>query len=330
MWKISAFIITGFCLAALAEDPPEMVTRPAPGVSWTEEYTVGAGDIFNIELYGKPETKRLAIPIQPDGTITFMQAQNINVQGMTIEGMRAELQKTLGSFYKNSEVIVQPVSLTSKRYFILGRVVQKGAFVLDHPITIVEAVAAAHGFETSILDPNTAGIADLSRSFVVRNGEKLDVNLEKLFLEGDFSQNRQIEPNDYLFFPSAENKEVYVLGAVNRPGKVDFLPGTSTMGAIASAAGFTTDAFRDNVLVIRGSLNNPETIVVDCNNILKGRDRDLKLQPKDIIYVSTRPWKIAEDLLDVASRAFVASVVNTWAGKNVIIFRDHTLPQTEP
>ncbi|MCI0539395.1 MAG: polysaccharide biosynthesis/export family protein, partial [Verrucomicrobiales bacterium] len=225
-----------------------MVTRPAPGVSWTEEYTVGAGDIFNIELYGKPETRRLSIPIQPDGTITFMQAQNINVQGMTIEGMRAELQKTLSTFYKNSEVIVQPVTLSSKRYFVLGRVVQKGSFVLDHPITIVEAVAAAKGFETSLLDPNTAGIADLSRSFIVRNGEKLDVNLEKLFLEGDFTQNRNIEPNDYLFFPSAENKEVYVLGAVNRPGKVDYLPGISTMSAIASAAGFNIEAFRDNVL----------------------------------------------------------------------------------
>lgn len=330
MRKILALLITGFCLATFAEEQPGIVERPSPGTSWTEEYTVGAGDIFNIELYGKPETRRLSIPIQPDGTITFMQAQNINVQGMTIEGMRSLLQKTLSGFFKNSEVIVTPVALQSKRYFILGRVVQKGAFVLDHPITIVEAVAAAHGFETSILDPNTAGIADLSRSFIVRNGEKLDVNLEKLFLEGDFSQNRHIEPNDYLFFPSAENKEIYVLGAVNRPGKVDYLAGTTTMGAIASAAGFNNEAFRDNVLVIRGSLNNPETFVVDCNNILKGRERDLKLQPKDIVYIATRPWKIAEDLFDVASRAFVASVANTWAGKNIILGRGHILPQIEP
>ena len=330
MWKVLAFIITGLCLTALAEDQPDMVARPAPGVSWTEEYTVGPSDIVSIELYGKPETKRPTVPIQPDGTVTFMQAQNVNVQGMTIEGMRAELQKSLASYFKNSEVIVQPVTLQSKRYFILGRVVQKGAFVLDHPITIVEAVAQARGFETSLLDPNTAGIADLSRSFVVRNGEKLKVNLEKLFLDGDFSQNIHIEPSDYLFFPSAESKEVYVLGAVGRPGRLDYLPGATCMAAIASASGFLPEAFRDNVLIIRGSLNDPETIVVDCNNILKGRDRDVRLQSKDIIYVSTRPWRIAEDLLDTASRAFVQSVANTWAGKNIILGRDHILPQINP
>src|SRR6185295_15835925 len=152
-----------------------------------------------------------------------------------------------------------------------------------------------------------AGIADLSRSFIVRNGRKLDVNMEKLFLEGDFTQNVHIEPNDYIFFPSAESKEIYVLGAVGQPGRLDYLPGASVMSAIAAGGGFTIESFRDNVLVIRGSLNNPETIVVDCNNILKGREKDLKLQPKDIVYVSTRPWKIAEDLMDVATTAFVRS-----------------------
>jgi len=330
MRKICFLVVASICLATHAEEQPSIVMRPPPGISWTEEYTVGAGDLFNVELYGKPETKRLSVPIQPDGTITFMQAQNVSVQGMTIEGMRAELQKTLSTYYKNSEVIVLPVTLQSKRYFMLGRVVQKGSYVLDHPITIVEAVAQAKGFETSVLDPNTAGIADLSRSFIVRNGEKLDVNFEKLFLQGDFSQNIHVEPNDYLFFPSAETKEVYVLGAVNRPGRVDFTPGTSVMSAIASGGGFNAEAFRDNVLVVRGSLNDPETFVIDCNNVLKGRDRDLRLQPKDIIYVGTRPWKIAEDLLDVASRAFVASIANTWAGKNVIWGRGFILPQTEP
>lgn len=330
MWKVFIFIMFGFCLAALAEDNPPIVTRPEPGISWTEEYTVGPGDTFSIELYGKPETKRLVVPIQPDGTVTFLQAQNISVQGLTVEGMRAELQKSLSNYFKNGEVIVQPVTMQSKRFFVLGRVVTKGAFVLDHPITVVEAVAQAKGFETSLLDPNTAGIADLSRSFIVRNGKKLSVNFEKLFLEGDFTQNVSIEPNDYIFFPSAESKEVYVLGAVNQPGKLDYLPGASVMAAISAGGGFRQEAFRDNVLIIRGSLNHPETIVVDCNNILKGRDHDVKLQPKDIIYVSTRPWRIAEDLLDLATQSFVASCMNAWAGKNIILGRDHVLPQIQP
>ncbi len=329
MWKMLFAVFLASAGLVLAEGVSSS-TEPKNNSSWKEDYTVGPGDSFRIQLYGKVDTLRTSVAIQPDGTITYLQAQNIPVDGMTIEELRQAIQKSLESSYKNIEVLVQPVALQSKRFFVLGRVVTKGAFVLDHPITVVEAVAQARGFETGILDPNTAGIADLSRSFLVRHGKRLNVNFEKLFLQGDFSQNVQIEPDDYLYFPSSENKEVYVLGAVGRPGKLDYLPGASVVAAITAGGGFLPEAFRDRVLIVRGSLNDPETIVVDVNDVLKGRAKDVILQPKDIVYVSTRPWKIAEDLLDVATSAFITSMMNAWSGKNVIIGRDHILGQIEP
>jgi protein involved in polysaccharide export with SLBB domain len=318
-----------FACALQAQEPTSNISSGA-APSWKDHYTVGPGDTFRIEIYGKIETIRPAVTIQPDGTITYLQAQNIHVDGQTIEEMRLAVQKSLDQYFKNIEVIVQPVKLLSKNYFVLGRVTTKGAFVLDRPITIVEAVARAKGFESGPAEPSVAGLADLSRSFLVRNGKHMPVNFEKLFLEGDFSQNLEIEPNDYLYFPSSVAREIYVVGAVVRPGRFDYMPGGSCIAAITAGGGYTDNAFRERVLIIRGSLNDPETIVVDTNDILKGRAKDVILQPKDIVFVSTRPWKIAEDLLDSAVTVFIDSVITTWTGRNIIINRRDVLPEFNP
>jgi hypothetical protein len=69
--------------------------------------------------------------------------------------------------------------------------------------------------------------------------------------------------------------------------------------------------------VVRGSLDHPVAIGVDVNGALTGDSPNLALQPGDLVYVSSRPWIRAEELLDQAAQAFVESAVVTWTGINV-------------
>jgi hypothetical protein len=57
--------------------------------------------------------------------------------------------------------------------------------------------------------------------------------------------------------------------------------------------------------VVRGSLNHPETFVVDASAILAGKVPDFRLQPRDIVYVSRNPWVIAAEVVDLAAKSFV-------------------------
>src|SRR6185295_2477782 len=124
----------------------------------------------------------------------------------------------LAKFYRAPRTIVSPVSIHSKKYYVLGKVTNRGVYPLDRPTSIIEAVARAHGIETGLLDENNlTDLADLQRSFLMRNGKRMEVNLEKLFTEGDLSQNVLLEPEDFLFFAAAAMKEVYVLGEVRTP-----------------------------------------------------------------------------------------------------------------
>ena len=72
------------------------------------------------------------------------------------------------------------------------------------------------------------------------------------------------------------------------------------------------------MLVLRGSIQHPQTFVVDMMGITSGRLTDFKLEPKDIIYVSWRPFYRGEELLDLAATAFVQSVVAGLVGRDVL------------
>jgi len=80
-------------------------------------------------------------------------------------------------------------------------------------------------------------------------------------------------------------------------------------GAIASAQGFGKTAWKSRVLIVRGSLTEPECIAVDMADVLHGKATDVSLQPGDIIYVHTRPWAFVEDIADVAVKAFIDGAV---------------------
>jgi protein involved in polysaccharide export with SLBB domain len=210
-----------------------------------------------------------------------------------------------------------PTAFNSKKYYILGKVVTKGVFPLDRPMTVIEAVARAQGLETGLYERNTVDMADLSRSFLIRNGQRQKIDLEKLFYDGDLTQNIVIEPDDFLFFGAASVHENYVLGEVMNPGPVGYMQSATVITAITDRGGYTQRAYKGKVLVVRGSLNKPTTYVIDTKDILNGAMPDFKLEPKDIVYVSSRPWIRAEELLDEATQSFIQGFVTAFSGVKI-------------
>jgi protein involved in polysaccharide export with SLBB domain len=249
--------------------------------------------------------------VGPDGRITFLQARNVLAAGLTVDELRAKLDETLAAYYQNPRTIVIPVAIHSKKYVVLGAVAGRGVYPFERPVTVIEAIARAGGLQTGLYEDRAVETADLKHSFLARNGKRVPLDFERLFQQGDLSQNLPLEPDDYLYFASANNNEIYVLGEVNMPGVLVFAPHPTALNAIASRGGFTEKAYRRRVLVIRGSLDHPQTFVVEAANVLAGKASDLQLQPKDIVYVSASGWVRAQDIVDTAARAFITSAIVT-------------------
>lgn len=282
--------------------------------AWQERLTFGPGDAMDIHFYGNSSLSRTNVLVGPDGRINYLQATGVEAAGTTVEELRQKLDTLLVEFYPGVKTIVVPVAYNSKRYFMLGKVNSKGAYLLDRPVTLLEAVARAKGLETGLYQQTTVEMADLGRSFIVRGNERLPVDFEKLFQDGDLTQNVVIEPGDYIYFASTGANDIYVLGEVMNPGPLGFVQSATVIRAIADRGGYTDKAFKKRILVVRGSLGEPETFVVDSLGSLDAANKDFRLQPRDIVYVSRRPWLKAEELLDEAAQSFIQGAVVTWAG----------------
>ena len=277
---------------------------------------LGAGDIINITVAGQPELERKGITVAPDGTVTYLQARSVPASGKTLDELRLTLSRELSRFYKQAIVIVTPNLFQSRKAYVLGKVVKKGAINLDRPMTVLELVAEAGGLETGLFQQNTVELADLGRSFLMRGNARLPVNMESLFMRGDMTQNVPVLPGDYLYFPSANANEIYVLGNVKMQGTQGLLAHTSVHSAIAQAGGFTPRAYTKRVLVVRGTLDKPQTFTVNMDDIMNARTTGFRLEPKDIVYIADKPWARAEELLSFALNAFFQGAVSGWTGAN--------------
>jgi protein involved in polysaccharide export with SLBB domain/Mrp family chromosome partitioning ATPase len=297
------------------------ITSPNQLADWQKRFTLGPGDSLSITLFDQPDTARAGLFIGPDGRLTYLQARDVMATGLTVDELREKLEDVLSKYYRPPlRAIILPEAYRSKKYYMLGGVVQKGVFALDRPITLLEAIARARGFEgsqrTSLLP------ADLSRSFLVRKREdnsftNITVDFEALFMRGDLSQNIALAPDDYLYFPPLASQDVYLLGEVRTPGPVPYTPETTVLRAIISRGGFTDRAYKKKIVIIRGSLSQPQTFVVNASDILSARTTDVDLQPRDIVYVHHRPWNYVRELLKSAITEYTRAIIITWTGQNV-------------
>lgn len=308
--------------AALKEKGALSIVSPDKLADWQRHLTLGPGDVLDISLYGQTNTVKTGQAIGPDGRLNFLQARDFMAAGFTVDELRSELEKVLSKYYLAPQVIIYPMAYHSKKFYLLGNVIGKGVYTLDRPLTLVEAITRGGGFPINVQRQNVTLMVDLPRSFLMRKDSdgafaRVPVDFEALFLQGDLAQNVALAPEDYLFFPDSGPQEVYVLGEVRGPGIVPFARDLTALGAVLSVGGFTPAAWKGKILIVRGSLTKPQTLIVNASEILRARGKDMRLANRDIVYVHKKPWSKAEDLLDLAITAFSNAAVLGWTGQHV-------------
>lgn len=296
-------------LTTVANRVPQELLRPP-----IDPYRLGPGDALDIEILGQTGS-RAGTFLGPDGLLYFDLAPPVDAWGLTVEETKAELEKQLSPFYRNPRLTIEVREVRSKRVWVLGRLNASGIYALTHPMTIVEAISRAGGLYTARFTGTTEELADLEHSFIVRNGEMLPVNFQRLLRQGDMSQNIYLRPDDFLYLPSALTKEVYVIGAVRSPRPLGYIDFMTVAGAIARALGPTPDAFLEQLVLVRGSLAQPRVALINYRAIVTGQAPDVRLEPRDILYVPDKPYKYLEKYAKSAVDTFVKTEAGNEGGR---------------
>ena len=286
-------------------------TDAAIDASWlippTDPYRVGPGDQMEIELMEFPETHQTCM-VLPDGTLFFHILAGLKVTGMTLEDIKAAMEKALAVDYRNPQVSIILRAATNRKIWVLGRCKRPGVYTLEGPTTVLEALSRAGGFEVARSAGDSEEIVDLPHAFLVRDGRFVPINFTRLVREGDTSQNIYLQNNDSIFLPSAAGARAYVMGAVAAPRVVDFRDQLTLSAALANAGGFAPNAYPQHVVIIRDSLANPRVAVVNFNEIMHGKATDVLLEPKDIVWVPNSPFTRLDQYYHLIVNTFVRTV----------------------
>lgn len=273
----------------------------------TNFYRLGPGDRLEIEVAGEPETRATTV-VAPDGRLYYYVLPGIDVWGLTLPETADRIEEELMALSTTpKEVTIQLISIDSARVYLLGRVQNPGVYVMQSPMTLLEAITMAGGTMTSDASGTTEDLADLSQSFIIRNGERLPVDFEALLREGDMSQNIYLKPDDFIYLPSSLARDIYVLGAVRQPKAVGRQHRTLA-AAVAEAGGPVKDAYLSHVGIVRGSVSDPRIAVVDYEKIITGKAPDVILQGGDIVYVPLSPYRFLSKYWDLIMTTFVRAV----------------------
>jgi polysaccharide export outer membrane protein len=197
-----------------------------------------------------------------------------------------------------------PKAFSLTNISIAGEVNSPGLYSLEGKVDILKAISACKGVTEK---------ANLKDALITKlNNVITPVDLEKLFLQNDLTQNYILESGDSLFVPLSIENNIYVLGEVKNPGIYPIKDESTVVKAITEAGGYTANARLKSCIVIRRFPQDEEGLkmqtitlkdvkiirekyeqVIEINlvKILKDGelDQNIVLQPRDIVYLPLRP-----------------------------------------
>jgi polysaccharide biosynthesis/export protein len=168
--------------------------KQPPVTPHSEALILREGDALKISFPGSPNLDTTQT-IRRDGKITLQLAGEITAAGISPSDLETEIAKAYGSQLISKEVTVTVLS-SSISVFVTGAVLSPHKVVADHPISALEAIMEAGGFDYA-----KANLKDV-RVIRYENGSQHTYFLNlKDVMQGKQSDPFYLKPFDIIYVP---------------------------------------------------------------------------------------------------------------------------------
>jgi polysaccharide export outer membrane protein len=295
---------------AIAPEPVLAQTPPAPGgflptsptalpMSMGNEYRVGQDDLLEITVFEVPELGTTG-RVTASGYLSLPLVGPVRVSGMTSQELTTQIEAALReNFVNDPHVNVFVREYASQPVAILGAVKVPGIYQIKGQKMLLEMLAMAQGLT---LNPGStiqvirgmAAPALEGANDVPINVQTVSIDIEDLMEKGHTGLNVPIYAGDVINVLQAGS--VFVVGEAVSPGEKVLRNGRSVTvtTALALGGGFTQDAKRGDVIIIRMHRDGTrEEILVEPDKIMSGDMPDVAMLSNDILWVPssrTKPY----------------------------------------
>jgi len=132
-------------VAGNATATAQTTSNPARPNGTRSDYLIGNSDVLTINVWKEPEVSR-TVPVRADGRISLPLVGEIQAAGKTPAELQNDISKGLHDYISEPEVTVIVQEQKSQRFNILGQVQKPGSYLLNPPMTVLDAIAIAGGF----------------------------------------------------------------------------------------------------------------------------------------------------------------------------------------
>lgn len=215
--------------------------EPNMNIATPQTYVLGPGDQVVIDVYGASQNTH-QLTISPEGTVTVPGYGPIYVSGMTVAAANGKIRSTLGSRYASSKVKLSVGQTRTIMINVMGEVRTPGTYTLSAFSTVFHALYRAGGIND---------IGTLRNVKVYRNGKLITVvDIYEYILNGRLAGNVRLQDGDVVQVGPYDCL-VGVIGNVKRPMFYEMRKNESVATLLKYAGGFTGDAYKKAVRLVR-------------------------------------------------------------------------------
>ena len=217
--------------------------EPNMNIATPQNYVLGPGDQVIVDIYGASQ-KSQQLEVSPDGVIVVDGYGPIQVGGLSVSAAQKKLRSTLGSRYKSSNLQMSVGQTRTLMVNVMGEVKAPGTYTLSAFSTVFHALYMAGGINN---------LGTLRNIKVYRNGKLIStVDVYQYILNGRLSGNIRLQENDMIIVGPYEAL-VNIRGHIKRPMFYEMRPTESVAQVVKYAGGFSSDAYKKAVRLVRKS-----------------------------------------------------------------------------
>lgn len=269
-------------------------------------YMVGPGDVIHVDVYGF-EDLRSDAEVSPQGTLSLPLIGEVDVKGKDTSSLKRYLAQRYTQYVKSPRVDVSIKTYQSNRVSVIGEVQRPGMYPLRRNGQLITELLSEAGGKNQLASNRLIllpaprlehiSIHQLPGGTIQpTNDTGIGVEVEMEALLGKLDQRPLLIPliaGDTVVVPEAGNFEVD--GEVQKPGSFKLTSGTSVIGAIAAAGGFTYSADVKKVEVIRDIGGGRKALAtLDLEEVGLRGGRDIRLRAGDLVRVPSEPGRFFE------------------------------------
>ncbi|HJP93257.1 MAG TPA: polysaccharide biosynthesis/export family protein [Pyrinomonadaceae bacterium] len=167
-------------------------------------YRLGPEDVISVDVFNQPRYSRSGITIPPSGRVSLsLIPGGVFVNGKTVEQVAEIITKKYNEYIIEPQVTVSLDKAASYRYSVIGDVGQPGIRLMNHRMTVTEAIAEAGGVLTT---------GDKGKVVVLRRQSdgmlaQIPVNLSAIY-KGKTPDTTFLVPGDQIVVPGNKLKRV--------------------------------------------------------------------------------------------------------------------------